>query len=97
MKLQVNHPCPLHGNTAYHVRTNTLLTTAFFEAFHEEIGHVGITKLSSLTVQEEIRKLTGRGVQGQDWPDFLQVDSALFRKNKKKSAMKSSYFESSLT
>jgi len=69
---------------AYHVRTNTLFTTAFFEAFREEIGHVGMTKLSSLIVQEEIRRLTGRGAQSQDWPDFLQVDLALFRKNLKK-------------
>jgi hypothetical protein len=81
MKLQVSHPCPSHGIIVYHLRTNTLLATAFFEAFREEIRHVGITKLSSLKVQEEIRRLTGRGAQSQDWPDFLQIDSALFRKN----------------
>jgi hypothetical protein len=66
---------------AYHVRTNTLHTTAFFEDFREEIGHDGTTKLSSLSVQEEILMLTMRGAQSQDWPDFLQVDFALFRKN----------------
>jgi hypothetical protein len=66
---------------AYHVRTNRLLTTAFFEAFREEIGHVGTTKASSLIVQEEIRRLTGRGALSQDWPDFLHVDFALLRKN----------------
>jgi RNase P/RNase MRP subunit POP5 len=69
---------------AYHVRTNTLLTTAFFEAFHEVFGHVGTTKASSLIVQEEIRRLTGKGALSQDWPDFLHVDFALFRKNEKK-------------
>jgi hypothetical protein len=69
---------------AYHVRTNRLLTTAFFEHCREEIGHVGTTKASTLIVQEEIRRLTGRGVLSQDWPDFRPVDFALFRKNGKK-------------
>jgi hypothetical protein len=69
---------------AYHVRTNTLLATAVFEAVREEIGHVRTTKLFSLVVQEEIRMLIERGALSQDWPDFLQVDFALFRKNKKK-------------
>ena len=68
----------------YHVRMNTLLATAFFEGFGEEMGHAGTTKASSLLVQEEIRRLTGKGALSQDWPDFLHIDFALFRKNEKR-------------